>query len=138
MSDSFLDAFAKAHRAGQKSFNEGDFETAFAGLASDVEWDMLPTLLETGLVRGRESVIRYFRGVTEALEWSVEAQEFINIGGGRVIVHQRGTATGRTTRITDDALEFFQLWELGDDGLVVQIREFERREDALEAAGLSE
>lgn len=138
MSDSFLEAFAQVHRAGQRSFNEGDYETAFAGLAPDIEWDVLPNALETGQMRGREAVIRYFREVREALDWSVEAQEFIEAGGGQVIVRQRGTGTGRTTRITGDSFEFFQLWKLGDDGLVAQVCEFERREDALAAVGLSE
>jgi hypothetical protein len=137
MSHAFVESFAKAHRAGQRAFNEGDFETAFAGLAPDVEWHALPRVPETGMVKGREAVVRYFHGIREGIDWQVEAQEFIEAGYGSVLVRQRGTAIGRTTGITDN-LEWFQLWDVGSDGLTARVREFERREDALKAAGLSE
>jgi hypothetical protein len=137
MSDTFVEAFAKAHREGQRAFNEGDFETAFVGLAPDVEWHALPRVPETGVVKGREAVVRYFHGIREGIDWQVEAQEFIKAGYGSVLVHQRGTASGRTTGITDN-LDWFQLWDVGSDGLTTRVREFERREEALEAAGLSE
>jgi ketosteroid isomerase-like protein len=137
MSQPFTEAFARAHRAAETSFNAGDFEAAFAGLAPDVAWSMHPSLLESGTVRGRDAVIRYFRGVREGVDWRVEAQEFIDAGDGRVVVHQRGTATGRTTGISDDR-DFFQLWEVGRDGLATRVREFETREEALQAARLQE
>jgi ketosteroid isomerase-like protein len=137
MSQAFLDAFSHAHREGQRAFNEGEFERAFAGLATDVEWHMHPSLLESGVVRGREAVIRYFRGVREGIDWRVDAQEFIEVGHLQVVVHQRGRAAGRTTGISGDR-DFFQLWELGSDGQVVRVREFETFEEASEAAQLSE
>ena len=137
MSHAFVEAFAKAHRAGQRAFNEGDFETAFAGLAPDVEWHALPRLPETGVVKSREAVVQYFHGIREGIDWQVEAREVIEAGDGSVLIRQRGTAIGLTTGITDN-LEWFQLWDVGSDGLTTRVREFERREDALEAAGLSE
>jgi hypothetical protein len=44
---------------------------------------------------------------------------------------------GRFTKI-EGAMEFFQVFELGPEGLVVRVREFESREDALRAARLEE
>jgi hypothetical protein len=35
-------------------------------------------------------------------------------------------------------MEFFQVFELGPDGLVVRVLEFESRDEALRAAGLEE
>ena len=137
MSQSFIEDFAKTHRDVLKAFNQGDFETAFAGLAPDVQWHVLPSVLETGVLDGRDAVIRYFSGVIEAGSWHVESLEFIDAGGGSVVVHQRGTGTGRTTGIVV-TLDFFQIWDVGNDGLVVRVREYERREDALKAAGLSD
>lgn len=137
MSQPFIEAFAKDRREAQKAFGRGDFETAFVGLAPDVQWHLLPSLLETGVLDGREAVIRYFSALTEAGSWHVEALEFIDAGGGSVVVHQHGTGKGRATEITF-TLDFFQIWEVGSDGLVVRVREYERREEALEAAGLSE
>lgn len=128
-----IEAFARAHRAGQRAFNEGDFERAFATLAEDVEWHVLPRAFETGVLHGRDEVVRYFRSVLDGMMWSVEAQEFIDAGRGRVVIHQRGAAIGRTTGIAD-TLDFFQLWELGSDSQIARIREYETREEALAAA----
>jgi ketosteroid isomerase-like protein len=135
MSDSLVDAFARTHRAGQEAFNRGDFEAAFVGLAADVEWSLLPSLLETGTLRGRDAVIRYFRGLQDGIGWRVDAQEFTDLGAGRILVRQRGEAVGRSTGISGD-LEFFQIWEIGQGGLPVRIREYETHEEALQAAGL--
>jgi ketosteroid isomerase-like protein len=138
MSSPFLEAFSAAHRAAQEAFNEGDFDRAFLGLAPEVTWEMRPSQLESGTIRGREAVIRYFQGVRDGIEWEVEAQEFIPAGEGRIIVRQRGKATGRTTRISAGGFEFFQLWEVGPDGQVVRVREFDQLQGAVESAGLSE
>lgn len=137
MSQSFLDAFAQSHREAQKPFNEGDFEKAFATLAPDVEWHLLPGLPETGVLRGRDAVIRFFAETRDALKWEVHAREFRLAGPGRVLVHQRGRAVGRTTKIAGTR-EFFQVWEIDATGLAVRVLEFNDREAALEAAGLRE
>ena len=89
------------------------------------------------MVKSREAVVQYFHGIREGIDWQVEAREVIEAGDGSVLIRQRGTAIGLTTGITDN-LEWFQLWDVGSDGLTTRVREFERREDALEAAGLSE
>jgi ketosteroid isomerase-like protein len=131
---SFVEAFERTHRKSLEAFNRGNFDLAFSGLADDVEWHMLPILLETGVVRGREAVLRYFHGVRDAIDWKLEAQEFVEAGEGCVVVHQRGIATGRTTGISSGNFDFFQVWEVGSDGLIVRVREFEEQEDALDAA----
>ena len=89
------------------------------------------------MVKSREAVVQYFHGIREGIDWQVEAREVIEAGDGSVLIRQRGTAIGLPTGITDN-LEWFQLWDVGSDGLTTRVREFERREDALEAAGLSE
>jgi hypothetical protein len=43
----------------------------------------------------------------------------------------------RSTEIASTR-DFFQAWEIGSDGLVVRVREYESRQQALEAAGLRE
>ncbi len=82
MSQENVEAFATARREAQKAFNEGDFETAFAGLAPDVEWELLPSLPDTGVLRGRDAVMDYFSRVRDAGDWRVEAVEFIGAGEG--------------------------------------------------------
>ena len=137
MSESFVQAFAEAHHKAQAAFNQGDFEDALAGLAQDVRWEALPGLPDAGLLEGRDAVIRHFQTVREGIDWQVVAQEFIDAGDGRVVVHQRGTAKGRATGIAGSR-DFFQVWEIGDGGLVVRVSEFYERQDALEAVGLRE
>ena len=137
MSQSFLDAFARAHREAQKPFNEGDFEKAFATLASDVEWHLMPGLPETGVLRGRDAVIRFFAEARDLLNWEVHARDFCLAGPGRVFVHQHGSSVGRTSKI-GGARDFFQIWEIDTTGLAIRVFEFNDREAALKAAGLSE
>jgi ketosteroid isomerase-like protein len=135
VSEGFVEAFTRAHRAGQKAFNSGDFEKAFAGLAPEVEWELLPFLPEAGgVIRGREAVARYFAGVRDVFNWHVEAQEFIEIGPGRVLVRQRGTGSGRLSGILAGN-DFFQLWQLNEQGAVTRVTEYESRERASEALG---
>jgi hypothetical protein len=40
----------------------------------------LPVLPDAAMLHGRDAVIGYFRGVREGIDWSVEAQEFIDAG----------------------------------------------------------
>ena len=137
MSQSFLDVFARSHQEAQEPFNEGDFEKAFATLAPDVEWHLLPGLPETGVLLGRDAVIRFFAETRDALNWQVHAQEFRLAGAGRVFVHQRGSSVGRASKIAGTG-DFFQIWEIDTTGQAVRVLEFTDRDAALEAAGLSE
>ena len=137
MSQENVDAFAESLRAAQRAFNAGDFETAFAGLAPDVEWNSGAWVLDAGALKGRDAVIDFFCRVRDAGDWQVEAQEFVVAGDGHVMVHQRGRSVGRTTRI-EGTMDFFQVWEFGADGLVDRVCEYESREDALKAVGLAE
>jgi ketosteroid isomerase-like protein len=140
MSETAVERFARVRGESLDAFNRGDFEKAFADLAPDVEWHLLPWLLETGTLRGRDAVISYFSGILDGVNWHVESLEFIDAGGGRIVIHQRGRAAGKSTRIATEQgiIDFFQVWELRDDGRVASVREFDAREEALEAAGLSE
>ena len=137
MSQETVEALAEAFRAGQRAFNEGDFETAFAALAEDVEWHFGPWVPDGGVIRSREALIRYYEGLQDAGEWQAEPQEFIDAGEGRVVVHQRGRWVGRTTQI-EGTRDSFLLWEMGADGFVFRVREYESRQEAFDAAALRE
>ena len=137
MSRERADALAEGHRETLKAFSAGDFETAFAAIAPDVEWRLLPSLPDSGMLRGKDEVIRYFLGLKEFLIWSVESKEFTDAGNGRFFAHLEGTAVGRTTDLTF-RLDFFHVQERGADGLIARVSEYERREEALEALGHSE
>ena len=136
MSQAFLDFFRAGYETAQEAFNRGDYETAYGLLAQDVEYHPLPRLLESGVKRGREEIQAFFESLREANDWRPEAQEYIDVGDSKALVRLRGTTVGRTTRIAN-TIEFYELVELGPDGLVQRMRDFERREEALRAAGLS-
>ena len=139
MSQALIDIFAAGFREYMKAFRERDYERAFAAVAPDVEWHLLRSFPEAGsVIRGREALIRFFvEGESAMSDWVLEPLEFIDAGESCVVVHVRGHGHGRTTHI-EGMLAFFQVHEVGSDGLIVRIREYERREDALEATGLSE
>jgi ketosteroid isomerase-like protein len=137
MSQERAEALAEAHREMLKAFSAGDFETAFAAIAPDVEWRVLPSLPDSGLLRGKDEVVRYFLGLRDLLAWRVESKEFTDAGNGRFFAHLQGTAVGRATDLTF-TLDFFHVQERGADGLIARVHEYERRQEALEAAGLSE
>jgi ketosteroid isomerase-like protein len=136
MSQEFLDAFRAGYEAAQKAFNQGDYDSAYARLAPDVEYHPLRRLLESGVKRGKEEMRAFFESAREGNDWKPQAQEYIDAGDAAAIVRLRGTTVGRTTRIAN-TLEFYELVEFGSDGLIRRIRDYEKREDALEAAGLS-
>lgn len=137
MADAFLDAFARSVRVSEAAFNAGDFEAAFAGLDPAVEWHLQPGTVEADVVRGRDALVAYCRGVRDAGDWQVEAQEFRTVGPRRILVCQRGRAEGRTTGIVGE-FEFFQIYEISEKGLVVRVREYGSRQEATAAAGLAE
>jgi ketosteroid isomerase-like protein len=133
VAESLVDVFEAAHRAALEAGARGDIAAQFAGLAPDVEWRVLSTLPEARVLRGRDEAIRFWRELLEIQEWRVEPLEYIDAGSGRVLVHLRGTATGHITGITTTN-EFYSVAEVGADGLVHRMAEYEEREQALAAA----
>ena len=135
MSKQSVEAFAEGLRTGQRAFNEGDFESAFAGLAPNVEWHAGGWVLDASVLHGRDAVIAFHKGTQEAGDWQVEVQDVLDAGNGSIVVHQRGHHVGRTTRI-EGTMDYFQVYETGADGLVVRVREYPTLDEAREAAGL--
>lgn len=133
MAERFIDLFERAHRAALEAGEQGDIDAQFAGLAPDVEWRVLRTLPEARVLSGRDDAIRFWHDVLEIQQWHVEPLEYIDAGSGRVVIHVRGTAVGHMTGITTTT-EFWSVAEVGPDGLVRQMAEYEERDEALAAA----
>ena len=132
VAERFIDLFERAHRAALAAGEAGDIDAQFAGLAPDVEWRVLSTLPEARILRAREEAIRFWHDVLEIQEWHVEPLEYIDAGSGRVVIHVRGTAVGHMTGITTTT-EFWSVAEVGPDGLVRRMAEYEGRDEALAA-----
>ena len=133
LTDTFVDIFRLGYEAGRRAFNDGDYEVAFGGLSPDVEYRPLASLLETGVMRGRGAIEQYFRSLREANAWQVEPVDYIDAGDGKVVIHLRGATIGRTSGIRNE-IEFFELVEIGGDGLVTRMLDFETLEEGLGAA----
>lgn len=132
MNSPFARAFERALREAQAAMNAGDFETAFAGLAPDVEWHFGEWLFDMQVIHGREGVIDFYRRLRDVGDWEVETHEVEEIDPSTFLVRQTGKATGRATRIVTERESFF-VYELGDTG-VKRLREFATRDEALAAA----
>lgn len=118
-------------REAQVAMNAGDFETAFAGLAPDVEWHFGDWLFDLEPIHGRDGVIDFYRRLRDAGNWEVDAQEVEQIGPSTLLVRQVGRATFAVTGIVTERESFF-VYELGETG-ITRVREFATREEALAA-----
>ncbi len=132
MSERLRDAFAAAVRRSQEAFSAGDYEAAFAEVDPDIEWHSGDWVLEREVIRGRAALVEFFRRGSDAGSWEVVAEQVSELRPGLFLVHQRGTSTGRTSRIVGE-MDFFQLYELGPNG-VTRVREYRTREEAVAAA----
>jgi uncharacterized protein len=103
----------------------------------DVVWDASASgLPQAGVYEGHEGVERFFRDWLAAwTDYEIENRDFIDAGDAVVVVfRQAGTGRGSGIRAERD---FFNVYDL-KDSKVVRCRLYESREQALEAAGLSE
>ena len=107
---------------------------------AQVEFDM-SRYASAGLVggdvyRGHEGLRNWFREWNESWEaWSDEIEELTDVGQHVIsVVKRRGR--GRVSRV-DVTWQYVGLWTIRD-GKVVRVQWFSSRDEALEAAGLSE
>jgi hypothetical protein len=113
--------------------NAGDLETAFAGLAPDIECHHGEWVFDAEVLYGREALIDYYRRQRDTARWEVEAHEVEEVDPGTILVRQSRRAIFRATGIVTERESFF-IYELGPTG-VKCIREFATREEALAAVG---
>jgi ketosteroid isomerase-like protein len=90
-----------------------------------------------GLIRGKDAVVDYFRHYWGTWEdYALEPTEILDVGDDRVlaVVHERGRGRGSGTPFERHWTVLYTL----RGGKLVGWTAFASREDALEAAGLSE
>ena len=122
------------------AFNQRDRETFAALLHPEVEWHSFVTpllgLAET--IRGRDELLRVtFERIPKVLDdWHSVSLEIKELPGGQVLSVARyeaqGSSSGAETTMGSTAIYRF------DSGMIVHVREFRTRAEALEAVGLSE
>ena len=103
----------------------------------EIVWDTSASgLPSAGVYHGREGVRRFFRDwLAPWSDYAIEARECFDAGGGVVLVF-RQAGTGKRGGVRTER-DFFGVWEL-EGSKVVRFRLFASREQALDAARLSE
>jgi ketosteroid isomerase-like protein len=139
MSQEDVEIVRRAHAEFLAGLSRGDFAAAFDSgtVAPDFEW-ILPAAAPglEAVYRGREGFIEFMRDWTEDFDWSIELENAIDAGDGRVVVttHQRAIGKGSGAPVE---LVMGGLWTV-ESGQATRAENFFDPADAFEAAGLSE
>jgi ketosteroid isomerase-like protein len=118
-------------------FEEGDRDAWRDYFAPDVVWDTsASTLPQAGVFHGHEGIERFVRDwLGTWRDYKIANREYIDAGDSVVVVF-RQWGTGRESGVRIDR-DFFGVYDL-KGSKVVRYHQYESREQALEAAGLSE
>jgi ketosteroid isomerase-like protein len=138
MSEENVDVVRRLYDAA----TQGDDALAFELYADDIEWDVRgawPGRAVSDLsrvYRGHEGVHLFWRDYLGAFErYDFTVEELID-AGDQVLAVVREHAAGRLSRIVLDNV-VYALWTVRD-GKLARMRLYPTREEAFEAAGLSE
>ena len=125
-------------RAANRAFEAGDVEVALAALDPDVEWHGTVGGMDEGRVyRGRDAVAEGFTDYFAVWErMAMTAVEYIDAGGDDVVVFHHEVARGRESGVVVESDP--ATINTVRDGIIVRVRSFMDRAQALEAVGLSE
>jgi ketosteroid isomerase-like protein len=119
------------------AMNEGDFERALGHLADDVVFEA-PAGIRGGTFRGRDAVSEWFADWFRIFDWNVHSdiREIAEIGDDGVLVVADSRGRGRGSGV--DVEETFAFLYRFREGKITRMDGYLSREEALEAAGLSE
>jgi uncharacterized protein len=124
-------------RAALAAYNREGPEAIIALLDPDIEW--IADRSDTGRAtyRGREGVRKSFEELYEGFDkLGFEVEDLIDVGDQIVALGQM-TARGRSTGV-EAKLPLAVVFTAGHDGKLIRYESFRNRQEALEAAGLSE
>lgn len=123
-------------RRGYRDFNKHGLAALRGYLAHDVVWETPRDVPESGTYRGLDAVMTYIKGLSAAFdEVRLEPGEVLPAGDYQVLVALQLRARSHDGSLIE--MPWFHLWTL-NEGKVSAVRSFLRREEALDAAGLSE
>jgi ketosteroid isomerase-like protein len=136
-----VDAYRKNPRSGVAAFEAGNLdpeaEAVLAFLHPDLEFNALSSALYGGTVRGHHGWVAFWDELlAPTADFHVTVHDVTDFGDGQVLVaaQQSGEWTGSGIMLD---VPVFGLVTLRD-GLIVRIENYRERNEALEAAGLSE
>ena len=125
----------EAIRAAFEHYSRGDFSLLFAAMTDDFEFVTAAEMPDAGSYRGQEAR-EWLTTYMESFDgFTMEATEVIDAGDKAVsAVLQRGRPRGSEIPVES---RWWQVVTFRDDGLA-RVEMFSRRDQALEAVGLSE
>jgi uncharacterized protein len=121
-------------RRSWDAFNRGDLDAFFTDTAEELEFEEDPTLPEAGIFRGRDEISAYIKSFQEGMaDHRFEVEELRDLGDGVLaLLHEtgRGTSSGIDVEQRSAFLYEFR------DGVIVRVRAFLDRSEALARLGL--
>jgi ketosteroid isomerase-like protein len=127
-----------AYRASFQAWRRGDIETWIESMDPEIEWDFsaypLPGVANRGT--GRDELVQWLAAyISMWRRYEATPKEVIDAGDQLVaVIHETVRARGSDAPIERDLIQVITARE----GIAVKMRVYETREEALEAAGLSE
>jgi ketosteroid isomerase-like protein len=117
-------------------YNRREIDAWVAMMAPDLEWHVDPQDPDTTVHRGPEAVRRYGLSWAEMMDAKIEVREVFEASDDQLVAWTRLEARGGASGVPvgQDWAFIFKL----RDGLVTRVQETQDKQEALEAAGLSE
>jgi uncharacterized protein len=124
-------------RAAYDAFERGDLDAVSQLQAPAIEWQTAVEDPDAATHRGRGAVRRYFEGWMESFPGlRADLEECVEAPGDLVLASVWHTGRARASGIDMDWRQW--LVYTVKEGLIVRAEEYFNRDEALEAAGLSE
>jgi ketosteroid isomerase-like protein len=122
----------------EDSWAAGDLDATLECVHDEVVFDWSDSIGPfAGTYRGRDGMVRFWEELREAFEeFSPEALEFIEIESDRVITLDVVRGRGKGSGIEIEA-QGAMLWSFRD-GKIAHAKMFQTKDEAVQAAGLSE
>jgi ketosteroid isomerase-like protein len=119
------------------AFNRGDLDAWLGFLSPEVVWESLPLPGFRDVYRGRAEAREWIEQLLEVFEEAhLEIEEITALSDDRVLIGYTQTARGRGSGLPGELRSWGISWVA--KGLIARRQVFWTRDEALEAAGLSE
>ena len=125
---------AELARRGYAAFAAGDLDALAEILHEDFVLYDSALLPDQGVYRGFEGFLENYRKLLDSFEeFTVEPEEIVDVGDDRLVVALRMSGRGKGSQVAVEA-RLAHLWTVRD-GRAVELRVYNTKEAALEAAG---
>jgi ketosteroid isomerase-like protein len=118
------------------AFDRGDLDAWWDFLSPEVAWESLPLPGFRDVYRGRAEAREWRELLLEVFDYDLEIDELTALSDDRVLMAASGRGRGRGSGLPVERLSWEVFWLA--DGLIARRQVFWTRDEALEAAGLSE